>query len=104
MCIRSPSDHQHYVFQQCKVSTYVISQGPLSQGQASDAAACHIELCLQVLTFSAEVGHVIQNALIIQHSIERLVLIDDRAIAMQLIRAQTGVQVCLPSTSLCAVC
>ena len=48
---------------------------------------------MQVLTFPAEMGTVIQNALIIQHSIERLVLVDDQSRAMQLIRAQTGVQV-----------
>jgi len=48
----------------------------------------------QVLSFPAEAGHVIQNALIIQHSVERLVLVDDQPQAMQLIRAQTGIQVC----------
>lgn len=48
----------------------------------------------QVLSFPADVGHVIQNALIIQNSVERLVLVDGQPEAMQLIRAQTGVQVC----------
>jgi hypothetical protein len=56
----------------------------------------------QVLSFPAEAGHVIQNALIIQHSIERLVLVDEQPQAMQLIRAQTGVQVCYQHC--CAVC
>ena len=56
----------------------------------------------QVLSFPAEAGHVIQNALIIQHSIERLVLVDDQPQAMQLIRAQTGIQVCY--LHCCAVC
>lgn len=56
----------------------------------------------QVLSFPAEAGHVIQNALIIQHSIERLVLVDEQPQAMQLIRAQTGIQVCY--LRCCAVC
>lgn len=48
----------------------------------------------QVLSFPADVGHVIQNALIIQNSVERLVLVDQQPDAMRLIRAQTDVQVC----------
>ncbi|KAL0037264.1 hypothetical protein WJX79_009148 [Trebouxia sp. C0005] len=52
----------------------------------------HLLTVMQVLSFPAEAGHVIQNALIIQHSIERLVLVDEQPQAMQLIRAQTGIQ------------
>lgn len=49
---------------------------------------------MQVLTFPDDEGPVIRNALIIQLQIERLVLVDQHQRAMELIRAQTGQQVC----------
>ena len=50
-------------------------------------------MCLQVLTFPDDEGLLIRNALIIQLSVERLVLVNNQTQAMQLVRAQTGQQV-----------
>lgn len=49
--------------------------------------------CSQVLTFPDDEGLLIRNALIIQLSVERLVLVNNETQAMQLVRAQTGRQV-----------
>lgn len=46
----------------------------------------------QVLTFPEEQGHIIQNALIIQHNIERQVLVDNEQAGFALIRAQSRAQ------------
>lgn len=47
----------------------------------------------QVLTLPEDEGQIIRNALIIQMSVERLVLVDHQQQAMELVRAQTGKQV-----------
>lgn len=69
--------------------------------------------CSQVLTFPDYEGLLIRNALIIQLSVERLVLVNNQTQAMQLVRAQTGRQVDIALLNLlheihtlesCAVC
>ena len=55
----------------------------------------------QVLSFPDDVGPTIRNALIIQRSIERLVLVDTESQAMQLVRAQTGQQVSIAALGVC---
>lgn len=47
---------------------------------------------MQVLAFPEEQGHTVQNALIIQHNIERQVLVDNTDAAFSLIRQQARSQ------------
>lgn len=77
----------HVVCQQQGAATSVVSAVPSLCCFA--VKTCTKAYFLQVLTFSEDVGPLIRNALIIQLSVERLVLVNNYTQAMQLVRAQT---------------